>query len=286
MEIQIEEWIESSGEDYVESRKAIHIILRAISDSARLSASMVMKGGTLLGIRYGSSRYTTDIDFSTSGRYQDFDQEGFISEFNDRLDVAGSELNYGVRCKLQSCKVMPNAQGTFPTLKIKIGHASVDSAVQLRKLEARQAASVVNIDYSFNEGSYNTEIVRMDDGAGFVAYSIIDLMAEKIRSVLQQKVRKRNREQDIYDLNFLLSGVCFSDEERYSILDSLLKKSEGRDLDELLNSAGIRDEEVRGRSAERYPDLEDTVESLPDFEEAFERVAVFYESLPWELFGK
>jgi predicted nucleotidyltransferase component of viral defense system len=286
MEIQIDEWIESSGEGYVESRRAIHIILRAISDSECLSTSMVMKGGTLLGIRYGSSRYTTDIDFSTSGKYQDFDQEKFVSEFNDRLDVAGSELNYGIRCRLQSCKIMPNAQGTFPTLKIKIGHASVNGVAQLKRLEAGQAASVVSIDYSFNESSYNTEVIMIDDGATFVAYSIIDLLAEKIRSVLQQKSRKRNREQDIYDLNFLLAGVCFSDEERYSVLDSLLKKSEGRELDDLLNSSGIRDEEIRGRSAERYPDLEDTVEELPDFDETFERVAVFYESLPWELFGK
>ncbi|MCY1370226.1 hypothetical protein D9M69_573100 [compost metagenome] len=111
-------------------------------------------------------------------------------------------------------------------------------------------------------------------------------MAEKIRSILQQKVRGRNREQDIYDLNFLLLSTEFTDQEKYSILDSLIRKSEGRGLDELLGGHGIRDEEVRARSAERYGDLRDTVDELPDFNESYEKVARFFESLPWEMFGK
>ncbi|MNI25831.1 hypothetical protein D3C73_795070 [compost metagenome] len=99
--------------------------------------------------------------------------------------------------------------------------------------------------------------------------------------------RDRNREQDIYDLNFLLDTLGeISDEEKYSILDSLLKKSIGRDVDNLLNRDGILDSEVKRRSGERYPDLKDTVKELPDFEESYLKVSTFFQSLPWELFGK
>lgn len=88
-------------------------------------------------------------------------------------------------------------------------------------------------------------------------------MAEKYRSVLQQKVRERNREQDIYDINYLLGKYEFSRQDKYKILESLLKKSEGKQLDNLLNVKGIRDVEIIERSSQRYQDLSSTVKSLP-----------------------
>lgn len=288
MEVKIENWIQSSGSSYVDSRRAIHIILKAIADSADLSTTMVMKGGTLLGIRYGSKRFTTDVDFSTGQKLKDIDIEQFKNNFNDLLDAASAELGYGIKCKFQSYKAMPNIEGTFPTLKIKIGYAATMQAAHLQKLESGQAPKVISIDYSFNEQTYNTELLKIDAGHGFTAYAITDLIAEKIRSVLQQKIRERNREQDIYDLNFLLQSIPdINDEEKYKILDSLIKKSKGKGLDELLSVNGIRDPEIKRRSSERYPDLKDTVDGdLPDFELSFERVATFFESLPWKLFSQ
>ena len=47
-------------------REAVHIILESIGRSKHLQARMVMKGGLLMAIRYDSSRYTRDIDFSTT----------------------------------------------------------------------------------------------------------------------------------------------------------------------------------------------------------------------------
>lgn len=158
----------------------------------------------------------------------------------------------------------------------------------MKRINEKNAPLVVSIDYSFNEQSYNTEILEIGDGGeGIKAYGVCDLIAEKIRSVLQQVARDRNREQDIYDLNFLLDTLGeITAEEKYSILDSLLKKSVGRDVDNLLNRDGILDSEVKRRSGERYPDLKDTVKELPDFEESYLKVSTFFQSLPWELFGK
>ena len=76
-----------------ELRQAVHTVLVAIGRSSDLQPHMIMKGGILLAIRYESSRYTRDIDFSTAQRFADFDQKTFRSKFEDRLAVAVEELD-------------------------------------------------------------------------------------------------------------------------------------------------------------------------------------------------
>lgn len=286
MEMQIEQWIEDSPLNQKPIRQATHLILKAISGSDELSASMVMKGGALLGLRYGSKRYTTDIDFSTGLLLTEVDLAEFEANFNDALDVAEAELAYGMKCKLQSRKIQPNAEGTFPTVKLKVAYSYKKDQAQMRRLESRSCTNLISIDYSFNEKTYNFEILEIDDGE-LKAYSVLDLFAEKYRSILQQVVRGRNREQDIYDVNYLLTTVAeLSDEDKYKILDSLLRKSEGKEIDEFLNAAGMDDPRIKERSGMRYADLRSTVTVLPDFEESYARVSEFFRSLPWELFGK
>ncbi|WPN62675.1 nucleotidyl transferase AbiEii/AbiGii toxin family protein [Pseudomonas sp. P9_35] len=284
MEMHIEQWVNDSPLDQKAIRHATHMILKAISGSDELSAKMVMKGGALLGLRYGSSRYTTDIDFSTDLRLAEVSLEEFTGSFNDSLDVAEAELAYGMKCKLQSYKIQPNAQGTFPTVKLKVAYAYKNDQAQMKRLESRGGTNLISIDYSFNERSYNLEILEIDDGQ-LKVYGIFDLLAEKYRSILQQVVRERNREQDIYDVNYLLTTIEEpTAEDRYNILDSLIRKSEGKDVCEFLNAAGMDDPRIKERSFERYADLQATVKVLPDFEESYKRVSDFYRNLPWELF--
>ncbi|MGY8813035.1 MAG: nucleotidyl transferase AbiEii/AbiGii toxin family protein [Pseudomonadales bacterium] len=286
MEMQIEQWVEDSQPNQKPLRQATHLILKAISGSDDLSAKMVMKGGALLGLRYGSKRYTTDIDFSTELLLADVSLAEFEQSFNDALDVAEAELAYGMKCMLQSHKIQPNAKGTFPTVKLKVAYSYKKDQAQMKRLENGNGTNLVSIDYSFNEKTYNCEILEIDDGV-LKAYSIVDLFAEKYRSILQQEVRKRNREQDIYDINYLLTTVAdLTDEDKYNILDSLLRKSEGKEVDEFLNAAGMDDPRIKARSGMRYADLRATVTVLPDFEESYARVSEFFRALPWELFGK
>lgn len=286
MEICIDQWVKDSPLDQKGNRQATHSILKAIAGSDELSAKMVMKGGTLLGLRYGSSRYTTDIDFSTELRLIDFSLEAFEAEFNDALDLAEAELAYGLKCKLQSYKIQPNAQGTFPTVKLKVAFSYKSDQAQMKRLEKRGGTNLISIDYSFNEKTYNYEVVEIDDGQ-LKVYGFFDLLAEKYRSILQQVVRERNREQDIYDVNYLLTTIEEpSAEDKYKILDSLLRKSEGKGVDEFLSANGMDDPRIKERSSLRYDDLQATVTVLPDFDESYKRVSDFYKSLPWELFGK
>ena len=281
-EIDLDNWVESSSGSY-DQKVVIHILLHAIGSSENLRTSMIMKGGNLLGIRYSSKRYTKDVDFSTGMKYRDFNEDSFKRDLNEALVASAGALSYPYHCWVQRMKVEPNPEGTYPTLKINIGYANTSVHKEKKWIDSGVSQKVLNIDYSFNEATYNNEIIQISDDASIIAYSIEDVMAEKIRSVLQQPVRRRNREQDIYDINYLLQNINFDDTEKFKILDSLINKSAGRGIEKYLHEAGLDDEEVKQRSKTDYHLLSQTVNELPEFDEAYNNVNMFFKSLPWYL---
>lgn len=282
-EIDLDNWVEIGTGEY-DQKAVIHILLNAIGSSENLRTSMVMKGGNLLGIRYASKRYTKDVDFSTGRKYKDFDKDEFKKELNDLLTASAGDLSYPFHCWVQRMKIEPNPDGTYPTLKINIGYANTSSEKERKWIESGVSLKVLNIDYSFNEETYNNEVLQISDDVSIVAYSVVDVIAEKIRSVLQQPVRKRNREQDVFDLNYLLNSIRLDDVERFKVLSSLIKKSDGRGVEKFLHKDGLDDEEVRRRSENDYHLLDQTVADLPDFKKSYDNVNEFFKSLPWDLF--
>ena len=74
-------WLKATSYDKKEKqrREAIHILLDAIASSEKLNAKMAMKGGVLLAIKYSSSRYTIDVDFSSSEKPSEIDIIKFYS---------------------------------------------------------------------------------------------------------------------------------------------------------------------------------------------------------------
>lgn len=289
MEQSIDSWVDDSPPGENEFRRAVRVILKAISLDEELSETMVMKGGILLGIKYNSSRYTTDIDFSTSEHMGDLDIEKFKKDLNDRLLEAQALLVEDIRCVVQSINKQPkkNPDATFPSLKIGIGYANRKSAAQMRRLENEQSPTKVSIDYSFNEVTGETEELEVDheDGESIRAYSLVSLISEKIRSILQQTVRNRSRRQDIYDLYLLIKNYAEnSHAERVIVLETLLQKSEGKGVDHLLHKYGLDCQEVIERSSRDYQLLENEIKGdLPEFSDAYSLVREYYKSLPWEM---
>lgn len=287
MEYSLEEWVEQATTDRVTFRQAVHTILLAISSNDYLQPKMVMKGGMLLGIRYKSSRFTEDIDFSTSEKLADVDPVEFESELNESLHVASTELPYRVSCKVQSLKVQPkrgSETATFPSFNLKIGYASLDNPGAMKRLEANSSPNTVKIDYSFNETTYKLDELNLENDDSVATYGFADLIAEKYRSIIQQKFRNRNRRQDVYDLHYLLTNTeVISSEEKMDILNILLKKSEGRLETESVVKLSLDDEETKVRSSENYHLLEKEVSGdLPEFNDAYTLVNSFYKDLPWE----
>ena len=290
---KIENWVQESIDNrsvaaQKDFRHAVHIILKAISLSENLSKSMIFKGGMLLGIKYQSERYTTDLDFSTAEKLDPNCIQDFKEEFNDRLEYANNLLAYGMRLKIQRIEKRPKKDvASFPALEIKIAYLGTNcNQSEINKYENNQAPNTISIDYSFNELNNDVESIVIDEEENekIICYTLESIIAEKLRSILQQKPRNRTRGQDIYDICFLLSDYddqLSSIETKNKILNLLKQKSIGRDIDELLHVNGLNDDDIRSRSEIGFKALELQLTKTTNFEDLYNQLNKFYKSLPW-----
>ena len=282
-EYNIRAWVEkASTESNREFREAVHTILSAIAIDKCLKASMILKGGILLAIRYHSHRFTKDMDFSTERKPGDEITEDSIRKLLDSSLAQTVEfLDYDLDCRVQSSKIQPkDPNATYPSIKMTIGYA-YKGTTKHKRLLALRSPSTISIDYSLNETTPNIETLILDIEDGILAYSLTDLIAEKYRSLLQQVPRNRIRRQDVYDLNLLVNMDNIDHIEKSKILDSLIRKSKARGIEPDINS--FDDPELKHRAQIDYRTLEDEIEGeLPDFDELFQRVHEFYKSLPWK----
>ena len=264
-------------------RQAVQLVLRAIAQSPNLSAIMIMKGGLLLAVRYHSSRFTRDIDFSTSKRLQEVDLPALLATISEALEPVSADNEHAMALRLQSYEIKPpHRPGVdFPTLQMRIGYASRLEPKLLKRLESTGSTQVVQVDYSFNEWASGREQQEVD-GGHLLMYTFHDLVAEKLRSVLQQPIRGqgRPRYQDIYDI-FLLLGTPVDYGDKAIILGKLFEASKDRQVP--LHKEALRDEQVIKLSREEYvtvlPDM--ILGPPPDFDVAYTTVREFFESLPW-----
>ena len=284
-EFDIRSWVESDDKpEQQEFRQAVHTVLLAIGSTPELSATMLVKGGILLAIRYRGTRYTRDMDFSTDIQYRDFDESNFLKTLEKALLDATTRLEYDLDCKLQSHKnkLANKPDATFHTLGLTIGYAPKQDPNRHRRLRARKSPHVVKVDYSFNEITLETEEILLTDGGAVRAYSFSDVVAEKLRAILQQEVRNRIRRQDAYDLFALFQQYPnLTAEEKRKILSSLQTKSASRNLTVTRDS--MENPAIAERSKAEYETLASEIAGeLPPFDRVYETVNEFYRSLPWD----
>lgn len=277
----IKEWV-NHNTDQLSFRQAVHTVLAAIADTPFLQASMIMKGGVLLALSYSSSRYTKDIDFSTPTLRSDFDINDFRRRLEQSLITTVETLGYGLDCRIQSCKPNPPSEdATSPTIQVSIGYAHKGSAAH-KRLQTSSATDVVRIDYSLNEPVEETDLYELEDGHVIRTYSLVELVAEKFRALLQQEQRNRVRRQDIYDLYYVLNDHPrrADPETNHRILERLVEKSRIRDLP--VDPEAMSNSDIRRRAEVRYSELADEIEGdLPEFGEVYDFVEAFYRGLPW-----
>ena len=282
---QITEWVNAdAGIAETELRQAVHTVLYAIAGSSLLQQSMIIKGGVLLAVQYGNTRYTRDIDFSTDQQYADFNVDVFFDELESCLADAVEALDYGLDCQIQSSRVKPKEDATFPTLHIKVGYAYFGSGKHQRLIK-KQCPDTLMLDYSFNEPSVAIDELDIIECGLLLAYSLTDLVAEKYRSMIQQPVRNRVRRQDVFDLYALLTtyqSLLGSADVCKQVYETLLVKSDIKGLDVV--SSSLADPGVVSRSQKEYGQLEhEVIGELPEFDLAYGLVQGYYEALPWSV---
>ena len=286
----LERWISLAGPDKVSRRKrqVAEITLHAIALERRLGQMLVLKGGSLLAIAYGSSRFTTDLDFTALSHPPEAPEQ-LATLLNPALIRAAAALGYAdLHCRVQTVRRLPNPKkfivAEAPALKVIIG-SSGPGASERRHLDAGTASDVLELDISYREPLVWIEEVALlghvEVGGApqtLLVYSLAEVVAEKLRAYLQQGIRNRSRRQDVFDIAYLIEAHG-ADLDRAAILLALLKKARARGINP--NADMIDDPELISRAKRDWNTLRDEVGQVPEFEVCFGLVRDFYISLPW-----
>lgn len=285
--VDISEWIDKAKADpqaHLE-RQVTEIFLAALAMTKPFANEIFLKGGILMGVVYKSPRQTGDIDFTAISEPSKEMAGALMIELNNAFPRAAAKLGYpDMMCKVQSSRYEPSAKmfakANGPLLALRVGYARRGSP-QERLFRAGTATNVLDVDIAFREPVNAIQIVRLgDEGVTVRAYSLLDLIAEKMRALLQQPKRKRNRRQDVYDIACLLKQFELDLDERTHLLALIQQKCRARDIEPDREALGHH--EVRDRAARDWDTLGLELEELPDFQSCFEIVEGFYRSLPWE----
>jgi predicted nucleotidyltransferase component of viral defense system len=286
IEVDITEWVEkaqTSKSLYIE-RQATDIILNAIGSSPQYGKKIYLKGGILMAVVYHSPRHTADLDFTTSLEPAADIAETLGKELDGLLRRTSALLGYAdMLCRVQSIQHEPRRIGfenqSWPALKVKFAYARRGSP-QEAKLHAGKCSDVIKADISFNEPVAAIQIVRLKDtGNQLRVYALTDLIAEKLRALLQQESRNRYRRQDIYDIALLLKAFALDEEEKRALLAIFLKKCESRGIVPVPDS--LSNPEVVRRARSEWHTIGAEIDAAPDFDDCFAIVDALYRSLPW-----
>lgn len=286
LKVDVAEWVGRVKADPVahQERQTVETTLNAIALASPLEAKMFLKGGILMGLAYDSPRQTTDIDLTTAFAAD----HGVADKVRKLLDAAlpraAAALGYAdLIVKVHSVHPQPKAIFTdakFPGLKLKIASAKRGTN-QEKALQKGIAPVKIDIDISFNEPLRQIQVLELTGGQELRAYGLCDLIAEKYRAILQQVPRKRNRRQDVYDLDWLIAGNKIDNLPQAQILDVLVEKCKARQLTP--TRASLDDPEIKRRAGAAWNSMQLEIGEVSDFESCFLRVSEFYRNLPWRF---
>lgn len=284
--IDITHWVEKArhqSHKYLE-RQATEILLTAIGMTSPHGEKLFLKGGTLMGIVYNSPRQTADLDFSTTLQPETGIDQVIRTTLDEAFPLAAARIGYpNLICRVQTIDPKPHPikfpDYSFPALNIKIAYALRGSS-QEDKLVQGICSQVIHTDISFNEPVDAIQIVRLGpQGQKIHVYSLIDLVAEKLRALLQQELRNRYRRQDIYDLALLAKNFPLDGDEKIHLLAVFREKCRARQIDPTPSS--LEDPEIISRARREWDTLELELEEVPDFDKCLQDVKHFYQELPW-----
>lgn len=285
----IEEWIDrSESDDQRRFRQSIHLILLAISRDRFLSQNLIIKGGIVLSLAYGSERYTTDLDLSSLDDMTVLNKEDLELKLGRQITAVVATSNYDLELLVHSIKYKPKDPTAvkFPAYKAKIGYADTTNENALIRLRNKQSSDVIELDISFNESVSvsDTENFKLTERLNVLCYSLEQLVAEKYRSILQQVVRTRSRRQDVFDIHYLLNqdeNHLYSKETKKTVLDKLIKCSERKGIEAYLNKSAMRDEKIKNLSLKDFHTLSLEIDIEKSPEDMYAIVQSYFESLPW-----
>jgi len=278
----IREWATTRNVSEAEGRVrfAQYGILQAVAHSRELSRLLVFKGGNALDFVWQPNRSTTDLDFSIDMTLDgsDVDDLRLRELFDGALFRAGRSLNIAFRAQ-SIRRNPPSERHTFATYQMKIAYALQDQRAVIQMIERQQPTPhVVDLDISLNDVVCESSNVNIGGTHPLRTCTIEDIIAEKLRALLQQPIRNRNRAQDLLDIAVCLRDATRPIIDRTKVAVFLQQKSEARFVP--VSIAAFHREEVLTRARSGYDELQHTTRvAFISYDEAVSELHQFVGSL-------
>src|SRR5262249_43582471 len=248
-------------------RFAQYGVLRAIADSRSLSSILVFKGGNALDFIWRPNRSTRDLDFST------IDASLSGERLRELLDTSlgGVRRTLGIHSRVQRLARQPRGDDKiFVTYAVSVAFALQDEPKLQEKIAAGSPCpQIVPLDISLNEPICDHQGINIEGNHPLLVSTVEDILAEKLRSLLQQPIRNRGRRQDMLDVAVLLRDHQATDVDH--VANFLLRKAQARSVP--VSRQAFRNPEVRDRARVGYDELKTTTRKVfVPFEEAYAAV--------------
>jgi predicted nucleotidyltransferase component of viral defense system len=275
-------WAAANGFTQEEARRryAQYLVLTSISIIRALRDALVFKGGNALDFVWNSNRSTLDLDFSID---HDAPGEELTGERLRALLVRGVATiarRHGVALEVHGLDPNPKKPGhTFVTYQGTIGYALPDQqTLQQRLARGMRSTQIVKIEISLNEPICQATTIALNAGEPPLRISTPeDIVAEKLRALLQQSIRNRERPQDVLDISAYLQ--THPELDRATIAEYLTIKAAARNVP--ISKAAFHHPEIAARASRDYEQLRTTArDTFIPFDDAFATILGFIDSLP------
>lgn len=273
----IGEWAASNGMRVAEAkfRFVQYGVLQAVADSRTLSQVLAFKGGNALDFVWQPNRSTRDLDFSSRDSALTAERlRSFLTPSLERVSRTAGVLYRVQRMEQQP----PGSDRSFITFEGAIGYALPEDRRNRQLIQRNQSSrATVPLDVSLNEPICG--IVELDIASSnpLQVCRLEDIVAEKLRALLQQPLRNRRRPQDVLD-------ICVAMQQNPDLdlnltAQFLLEKAKARNVP--VSRVAFHQEEIRSRASEGYNDLRETTRNaFVEFEEAFSVVLSLVDRMP------
>jgi len=248
----LESWRQHQGATMDEARKRFvqFVALESIAASPGLRDLLSFKGGNALRFVYGNPRGTADLDFTADPALPD--EEDSLRQALDQALVQGGRT-FGIKLKCQRVQRKPPMnKGPLPTYDIAVGfQLPGDRFFADFESPTRSVSTVVKIEISLNDLVCETQQCRLSPElpAQVRVCSLEDILAEKLRALLQQVIRNRTRPQDAFDIAYVVRE--HGPELDHGKIAAYLKdKCAARNIP--VSRAAFADEGVRERASHEY----------------------------------
>ena len=255
------------------------VILVSMSSSAAFVSRVAFKGGNALRFIHGNLRSTLDLDFSAIGDFPDSAE--VIKQFMDTA-LKTEERRYQVKARCQSIRRNPpGVDKTRPTYNLKVCYQLPGDRyfqnIDERLSAGKTLSEVVEVEISLNDVLCETGDEQLvPESIPIRVCTLEDILAEKLRALLQQIPRNRSRPQDVFDIASMVRKRSDSI-DLGKVSSFLLQKSAAR---EIVATKAAFDENVRQKASSTYDaQIRKSTTEFIEFDDAWDELIAFVSTL-------